>query len=159
MKDKNKILIISATILIVGSGSLAMLAKNRKGAIPKINIEEPNQIAEYFQSDEFRNLDPNARRVTARSVIRQIMTDSAEKYAQLPTEERIAYLDKVIDSMEGRRQEGRSREDRSDRRRRWRNRKPEDMRERRESIDPETREKMSAFRRALRQRWRERRGN
>ncbi len=154
MKRKNIIIITSTIIIVVASGSLAMLAKIRRNS--KLDLE-------YLQSDEFRNLDPNTRRTTARSVMRQAMTDSAEKYAKLPPEQRTDYLDKIIDTMETRRREFRSQQDgtgrREERRQRWRNRKPEDARERRESVDPETREKMDALRRAIRQRRRERRGD
>lgn len=165
---KKFIIIISATGLSIAAVSLLWQVKRRQSATPNPARQKPEQIAEYFRSDEFRNLDPNERRSYIREAMRQRMAQNVKEYCKLEPEERIAYLDKVIDTMQSRRREfgARRREfesrgeqdqrphndrQRNDRRRGRRRRNPEDMRARRESITPETGE----FSRALRQRMQE----
>jgi hypothetical protein len=73
-----------------------------RGRPADIGGKSADEIAEYLRSDEFRNLDPNARRATVRQAMGEMMTGRVREYFELPMEQRTAYLDKVIDDMESR---------------------------------------------------------
>lgn len=186
MKTNKKLIItISAVLISLAAGSVVWQV-GRQPELPDVTGKKPEQILEYFQSDEFRNLDPNTRRDYARRAFGQMMTQRAKEYCELPPEERTAYLDELIDDMQSRRREFESRrgefgprprgrgfmrprngeqggeqdggqDGEQDRRPPRRPRRgPEDMRARRERIDPTSRAQMSAFRRAMGERMRQR---
>lgn len=150
--NKKLIIIISATGLSIAGASLLWQVKRRQSAT--LNI----------RSDEFKNLDPNERRDYIRKAMRQRMAQHVKEYFKLEPAERTAYLDKITDTMQARRSEFEARRSefesrreqdqhrRDDRQRTRRRRRPEDMRARRESVTPETRD----FNRALRQRMQQR---
>lgn len=162
--NKKLIIIISAVLISLAAGSVVWHVARRAKPFDATG-KKPEQIFEYLQSDEFRNLDPNTRRDYARQAFGQMMTQRAKEYSELPPEKRTAYLDEVIDSMQSQRREFESRRagfmrprDGEPNRRTFNpsanpsnrpRRKPEDMRARRELTDPTTRAQMAAFRQAL----------
>jgi SNF2 family DNA or RNA helicase len=168
MKTNRKlIIIISAVLISLAAGSVVWHVARRAKPFDATG-KKPEQIFEYLQSDEFRNLDPNTRRDYARQAFGQMMTQRAKEYCELPPEKRTAYLDEVIDSMQSQRREFESRRtefrrprDGEPNRRPFNpatrpRRKPEDMRARRELTDPTTRAQMAAFRQAMGERMRQR---
>jgi hypothetical protein len=165
--NKKLIIIISAVLISLAAGSVVWKV-TRRAKLPDVTGKKPEQIFEYFQSEEFRNLDPNTRRNYARRAFDQMITQRAKEYCELPPEKRTAYLDEIIDSMQSQRREFESRRTESMRPRdgeqnrrpsrpRTRpRRRPEDMRARREPIAPATRAQRAAFRQAMGERMRQR---
>ncbi|MFZ0034937.1 MAG: hypothetical protein WAK60_08140 [Sedimentisphaerales bacterium] len=157
--NKKQIIIISAMLIGFAAGSVVWrMARRAKPA--NIAGQKPEQIFEYLRSDEFGNLDPNTRREYAQRVFRQMMTQHAKEYCELPPEKRTAYLDGLIDNMQSQRREfesqrmglRRPRDGEQDRRPPRQRGRPENMRARRELIDPTSLAQMAAFRRAMAER-------
>jgi len=158
--NRKLIIVISAVVISIVAGSVVWQVGRRQGKPADFSSQKPEQIEQYLRSDEFRNLAPNTRRAYARQAFRQMMTQRAKEYCELPPEKRTVYLDNIIDTMRARRREfesrrrefGPPRDGQQDRRRPRRRRRPEDMRARSESIDPASRAQMGAFRQAMRER-------
>ena len=106
--SRKSIIIVSVAALSVAAASIIWLVA-RRPRVPDFSDKAPEQIAEYLRSEEFRNLDRDARRASAREAMFQMMTGRAKEYCELPVEERVAYLDKVIETMQSRRREFESR--------------------------------------------------
>lgn len=102
--SRKSIIIVSVTALSVIAASIVWLVV-RQLSVPDFSDKKPEEIAEYIRSDEFRNLDRDARRTTTRAAMGQMMTSQVNEYFELPAEQRIAYLDKVIETMQSRRSE------------------------------------------------------
>ncbi len=105
---RKSIIIVSVAGLSVAAASIVWLVA-RRPSVTNFSDKSPEQIAEYLRSDEFRNLDRDTRRTSAREAMGQMMTSTAKEYCELPVKERIAYLDKVIETMQSRRREFESR--------------------------------------------------
>jgi len=106
MKVPRKRIIMAAAGILAASVVLAVwLEGKRRGPRADFTGKSPDEIAEYLRSAEFRNLDPNTRRVNAREAMGEMMTSRVREYFDLPAEQRTAYLDKIIDARESRRRE------------------------------------------------------
>ncbi|MHC4623969.1 MAG: hypothetical protein ACYS4W_08715 [Planctomycetota bacterium] len=104
-------LIVIACVGVVAavSGLIIWLVVGGGAAGPDFREKKPEEIREYLRSEAFRNMDREARWGVARRAMEQMMTSRARAYFELPVEERVVYIDKVIDEMESRRREFRSR--------------------------------------------------
>ena len=102
--SRKSIIIVSVAALSVAAASIVWLII-RRPSVTNFSNKSPEQIAEYLRSEEFRNLDRDTRRASAREAMGQMMTSQAKEYCELPMEERVAYLDKVIETMQSRRRE------------------------------------------------------
>ena len=100
MKVNKKIIITVCTAAAVAS---SVLAFHYSHTTPDLASKTPEQIRRYFDSNEFRNLDERTRRERIGNIMQAVMTKRAEDYCALPAEKQIAYLDKIIDDMESRR--------------------------------------------------------
>ena len=172
MKIKKKhIIIISATILLVGIGCFGIYAMT---AGPNPAKQTSDEIFKYVSSEKFQTLERDKQRDYLRTSMQTRMNNNAATYAKLPLAEKPAYLDKVIDEMGTEmqrfsqlRQSGRDpnstlarREpgpDDQQRAQQWQERRrqmssPAGQRSRMESVSPE----VSDFRKAIRERMRER---
>lgn len=186
MKTNKKavvIVLVVAAVCVAGGVSVFFVGgeENQKSAVgvktPKPVEQSNEEITEYFQSEQFQALDPNDRRDYARQARRQMMANNMEGYFETPQEQRVAYLDEIIDSMQnwremfrgqrggrdrwrgrdGERADGQRRQrGQGQRGRRGRGRNLERSRERAESRDPAQTAKRSAFRQAMRDRMNER---
>lgn len=155
--NKKIIIIISAVVISIAAGSVVWQVGRRQGKPADFAGQKREQIEQYLRSDEFRDLDPNTRRAYARQAFRRMTTQRAKEYCELSPQDRIAYLDNIIDTMQSRRREfGPPRDGQQGRRPPRPRRKPEDMRARGESIDPASRAQMGAFRQAMQERMRQR---
>ena len=83
---------------------------------PDLSKKSPEEIREYFQSAQFRELAPEKRRQVARKTFeprrqefQKQMFETAREYCELPPERKTAYLDKRIDDMQKRFAEMRTR--------------------------------------------------
>lgn len=103
--SRKSIVIVSIAVLGVVVALIVWLVGSSQSPAPDFSDKNSEQIAGYLRSDEFNNLDRDARRAAARQAMRQMMAGRAKEYSDLPSEERIAYLDKVIDTMQSRRRE------------------------------------------------------
>ncbi len=164
MKTSTKIVFTTLALLITGVTATAAIwhfSYPSKKAVDEFAFKTPDQIRAYLNSDEFKNLDGQARRDARRRAFRQVMDYRANEYFNQPVEKQTVYLDKIIGEMENRRREFEPRRrdpnDPNSRQQRRQARSAENMRARMESVDPETRAKRAAFREALRLR-RQRRG-
>jgi len=101
---KSLIIILGAVVSVI-AGSAVWLAGGRQPSAPDFREKKPEQISEYLRSQEFRDLDRDARRAIGREAMSQMMVSRAKEYSELAPEQRIAYLDKVIDTMQERRRE------------------------------------------------------
>ncbi|MHC4617433.1 MAG: hypothetical protein ACYTEQ_06735 [Planctomycetota bacterium] len=106
--SRRLIVIGSVVVVAVVTGLIVWLAVGRRPAGPDFREKKPEEIREYLRSEAFRNMDREARRGIARRAMEQMMTGRARAYFELPVEERVVYLDKIIDEMESRRREFRS---------------------------------------------------
>ena len=102
--SRKPIIIVSVAALSMAAASTIWLVA-RRPRVSDFSDKNPEQIAEYLRSEEFRNLDRDARRASAREAMFQMMTGRAKEYCELPVEERVAYIDKVIETMQSRRSE------------------------------------------------------
>ena len=172
---KKKIIIPAALALGLALAGYAVYRSQSK-KMPDPKKQSQDQIVAQLQSQQFRQLDSQDRRQYARSAIGEILTRHAENYTALPVEQRTAYLDQVIDDMQGyleqMRQQRRQRRaenpdaaptPRNDERpsrdaqgRRGRHRDPQTRRARSENIDPKTRALISQFFQAIRARMQQR---
>ena len=164
---KRQAVIISAAVVAAAVSSFAVYSITSGPNPAKQSTEE---ITEYVSSEKFQNLERDERHDYFRTAMNSRTNAHAAAYAKLPVEEKPAYLDKVIDEMGTQRQQfsqlRRSRRDpnatarrremggddeqRQQQRRQMRS--PEGQRARMESVSPEVRD----FRRAIRQRMRQR---
>jgi len=182
MKANKRTLIIAAIVAFcLAWASAAMIVLTRKPPIPHQLNQTGEQFREFIKSDEFKKMKRREQRRYIRAVMGLQMVKRAETYYQLPRQKRIEFLDKTIDMMQKRREEFRSirqqlrsqrmqgesqdeqnrtesnsRRAAQQRTRRRRGRNIENMRARRESIDPRSRALNAKFRRALRQRMQQR---
>jgi len=159
------ILIASAVIAVSATaGTLFWHARSAANALSK---KSPEQLMEYFRSEEFHNLDENARREQLAAMFRNRMLRPVKEYYALPEDQRTAYLDKTIDERQERFRQFRDNpprfrtrrsdpNDRSARDRSRRMRSPENTRARSDYINAETRAEMMQFRRDMRNRMRQR---
>jgi hypothetical protein len=99
--------VVAVSIIVTGvvGGLVAWLVGGGEPAAANFSDKSPEQIAEYLQPEEFRNLDRGVRRSRARQAMEQMMTIRAREYSELPAAQQVAYLDKVIDDMQSRRRE------------------------------------------------------
>jgi len=114
--NRKLIIIISVAVVSVTTGAFFLFGGKGKGKTPNPRLQKPDEIRQYLRSEEFRNLDPNDRRAYARQAFMQMTTQRVEEYAKVPAEQRIAYLDKVIDEMQARREQFRTMRGQSGRR-------------------------------------------
>ncbi len=181
MTRKNKIILITTAALAAGLAVAVPMAVHRMSK-PNFSKMSPRQVREYFDSNDFRDANEQARREIFRqmgSVMRERMTAQVNGYFALPEgQQRTEYLDKIIDEMEARREEFLARRDpnrppdangpppqdalrrrfgprdANDRSRPRMN--PERMRERSERFSADARVKMTQFRRDLQKRMQQR---
>ena len=180
MKAKKRIsVLIVATVVVTGGLVATLLVSGKNPPIPAPVTQTVESLQELVKTDQFKNLKPIEQRRYFRRAMRQTVTRRAKTYFELAGEERTKYLDATIDQMQKHRKDFRSlreqffsqrnepnnpkdqslslqRRAARDQSRRRPRRKAEDMRARRESIDPATRVRMSKFRRDLRKRMKER---
>jgi hypothetical protein len=184
MKTNKKLIIIISIVVLGLAGASTVVFVFKGGAKSKVTPDPASQsdaqMREYVQSEQFKNLAEQDRRQYMRSAMGQRMTSQAQKYNGLPAEQRTAYLDEVIDSMQAwreqmprpaRRRDANDPNFRADRRQRGeqgngqggpqgqgqrRQMEPSQMRARMESMDPARAVQMQAFREALRKRMQER---
>ncbi len=163
---------VIAAMLVTTTIAILFLAGSKNDV--KITAKQPEDIRAFRQSDAFQNMDRRQRRQTMRQMFMAVADEQAKTYFSLPENQRQMYLDKVIDDMLKRREEfQKMREQRRAemteeqqqqarqrreqfRQRRGRGPNPGRMRARAERTNPETRARMSEFRRQLRQRMDER---
>lgn len=105
MKISRKLIIIVSLSFAAVLAASALIVKTHYNSIPDFSTKTPEQIEQYIRSEQFQKLDGPARM----QVFEKIMVSNSKKYFEIPEEQRIAYLDKVIDIMEERRQEFRER--------------------------------------------------
>jgi hypothetical protein len=105
-KKKKKMTIIVSVIAVLCLASIVIVAVGtREVKVSDFSGKDPNEIAGYFRSEEFNNLEQQDRRKVARQVINAAITERAKEYSELPYDQRIDYLDKLIDEQEKRRKE------------------------------------------------------
>ena len=92
------ILVIAAGVLGV---SAAIVIKVRGQAIPDFSKKTPEEVDKYVWSEEFAKLDGPKKG----EVFGKIMISNAKQYFDMPEQERLEYLDKIIDMMEKGKQE------------------------------------------------------
>ncbi|MBW8002892.1 MAG: hypothetical protein FVQ80_12865 [Planctomycetes bacterium] len=182
MKTNKKMIVIViavAAVCVAGGASVFFITPDKKH-ISAVGVKTPKpaeqtnkEMTEFFQSEQFQSLDPNDRRDYARQAMRQMRNNNVEGYFETPENQRVAYLDEVIDStpdwremFRGQRGDrdrwrSRDRENANGQRRGGRGRRagrgnPERLRERAESRDPAQTAKRVAFRQAMRKRMKQR---
>jgi hypothetical protein len=107
MTKKNRTILIAAIVLVVGTVIVVTIAFRHSGK-PDFAKMSPQQIRQYFDSNEFRDANEDKRRETFQQMgemMMKRMTSQAEEYATLHDDEKTVYLDKIIDEMEARRAE------------------------------------------------------
>ncbi|HUW18063.1 MAG TPA: hypothetical protein VMW16_02040 [Sedimentisphaerales bacterium] len=107
--SRKTVVTVSIGVLAVVAALVVWFVSGRGPRVPDFSEKKPEQIRQYLASDQFRNLDRETRRTIAREAMEQMMTSRAKEYCELPAEQRVAYLDKVIDEMQSRRREFESR--------------------------------------------------
>lgn len=107
MTKKTKIVtgLVAATII---TAAIAVAIKTRDKS-PDFTGKSPEEIRDYLESDEFKNLDQENRQQITQKVFEPMrneiiirMQETAKTYSQLPAEQKIAFLDKQIDQMQER---------------------------------------------------------
>jgi len=178
MTKKNKTILV--IIALVAGVAVAVPLAVRHYSKPNFAKMNPRQIREYFDSNDFRDANEDARREIRGQMfeaMQERMTAQVNGYFALPEgSQRTLYLDNIIDEMQTRRAEFLSRRDPNrppdangppdPNRPRFGQRganagqrpriNPERMRERSGQISAETRVKMIQFRRDLSNRMQER---
>jgi hypothetical protein len=108
MTKKNKTILIAAIVLAAGTAIAVTIAVSRHSK-PDFAKMSPQQIRQYFDSNEFRDANEDKRRETFQQMgemMMKRMTAQADEYAALKNEdEKTVYLDKIIDEMQARRAE------------------------------------------------------
>ncbi|MFH1615244.1 MAG: hypothetical protein ABIG61_09200 [Planctomycetota bacterium] len=104
LSKKTTIIILAVTLASITALAAAVIVIRRPKA-PDFTAKSPAQITEYLSSPKFRQLDPETRRTTARSAMREMMVSRAREYCSLSPDRRTDYLDEVIDSMESSRRQ------------------------------------------------------
>jgi hypothetical protein len=181
MTQKNKIILIAAIVLATGI-VIAVPITVKHYSKPDFAKMNPQQIRQYFDSNQFRDANEDKRREIRDEIgeaMRIRMETQANEYAALvDNTEKTAYLDKIIDDMQARRAEFAARDAngppdpnryrrfgprdpnfmqrQGQQGRQFRRPEPSRMRERSERISADTRVKMNQFRRDLANRMQER---
>jgi hypothetical protein len=109
-----KITAISAAVIIASIATAVIISNGDKG--PDLSGQSPEEIRDYFKSEEFQGMDQEEKRQVAqkafqpmRQQMAQKMHETAKTYAELPTEQKVAFLDEQIDEMQERMKEFRKR--------------------------------------------------
>ena len=114
MTKKSKTILISAIILAAGVAVAVPIAVSHYSK-PNFAKMTPRQIRGYFDSNEFRDANEDARREIRGQMFEAMqarMTAQVNGYFALPEgKQRTAYLDKTIDEMQARRAEFLARRD------------------------------------------------
>ena len=184
MTKKNKTILIAVIVLAAGT-AIAVTMTVRHYSKPDFTKMNPQQIRQFFDSNQFRDANEDKRREIRDEIgeaMRTRMEAQANEYAALPDAQKTVYLDKIIDDMQARRAEFLARDandangppdpnrflrfgprdPNSPRRqmgqqaRQFRMPEPSRMRERSERISADTRVKMNQFRRDMMNRMQER---
>ena len=178
MTKKNKTILIVA--LVIGTVISVTMAV-RHYSKPDFTKMTPQQIRQYFDSNQFRDANEDKRqemREQMGEAMQARMEAQANEYSSLPDEKKTAYLDKIIDDMEARRAEFLARDAngppdpnrfrrfgprdpnfmqrQGQQARQFRRPEPSRMRERSERIGTDTRIQMAQFRQDLMNRMQER---
>ena len=106
--DKKRLFVIfgGVVFVVVVSASIALMSAG--DSVPDASSQTQEEIKEYMQSADFRNLSDGSRKEYFRGLMQvreQQMTAQAEEYASLPFDQRVAYMDEAIDEMQARRKE------------------------------------------------------
>jgi hypothetical protein len=181
MTKKSKTILIAAIILAAGV-AIAVPITLKHYSKPDFTKMSPMQIREYFDSNQFRDANEDKRREIREQMgeaMQARMEAQANEYAALSTDQKTAYLDKMIDEMQARRAEFLARDangppdpnrfrrfgppdpnfprrQMGQQGRQFRMPEPSRMRERSERISADTRVKMDQFRRDMQDRMQER---
>jgi hypothetical protein len=184
MTKKNKTIMIVAIVLAAGT-AIAVTMTVRHYSKPDFAKMNPQQIRQFFDSNQFRDANEDKRREIRDQMGEAMMARAetqANEYAALSDDAKTVYLDKIIDEMQARRAEFLARDandangppdpnrfrrfgprdPNSPRRqqgqqaRQFRMPEPSRMRERSERISADTRVKMNQFRRDMMNRMQER---
>jgi hypothetical protein len=180
MTKKSKTIMIAAIVLAAGTAIAVPIAVKHYSK-PNFVKMTPQQIREYFDSNQFRNANEDKRREIREQIgeaMQARMEAQVNEYFSLPDAKKTVYLDKLIDDMQARRAEFLARDGNGPpdpnrfrrfgprdpnspqrqqaRQQRFRQPNPSRMRERSERISADTRVKMAQFRRDLQSRMQER---
>ncbi len=105
MTKKNKKILIAVIVLVIGAAIAITMAVSHYSK-PDFTKMSPQQIRQYFDSNEFRDANEDKRREAfeqMRDAMETRMINRANEYAALSADEKTVYLDKIIDEMEARR--------------------------------------------------------
>ena len=117
---KKIVIIIAATVVAVSVVGGAMMVfggdepeDQRRGRfrmtpdanLPNPEKQKPQEIITYIDSEEFRQLPVQQKMNYYRGSGRKVMEYQMDTYAALPEEEKIAYIDSIIDRMDSMREE------------------------------------------------------
>lgn len=105
MKKNKKIAaaVIGAVFLVGGlvAGFVAGWGSS-ESSYPDIDVNEPNNIREFVESEEFREMDESQRREFFRETMRKAIVSRADEYVKLPEDRKTEYLDNIINQMQNR---------------------------------------------------------
>jgi hypothetical protein len=101
---RKAVIIISISLAMVLTAS-AVIIKTYSSSIPDFSKKTPEQVEQYMKSDQFQKLDREKRG----EVMEQVMASRAKQYYEISEDQRLAYMDKLIDMMQARREEFRNR--------------------------------------------------
>jgi hypothetical protein len=103
-KKRKKITIAIIILLVITAIGVTMAVSHYSK--PDFTKMTPQQIRQYFDSNEFRDANEDKRREAfdqMREAMEARMEKQANEYAALSADEKTVYLDKIIDEMEARR--------------------------------------------------------
>ena len=105
MTRKSVIAVSSAAVCIVVFSAVSAISL-RGGKEPDFTDKKPEEIEAYFESDAFRSMNRKdqiaIKRKAYAPIIRQkeqAFIEQAQTYSQLPPQQKVVYLDRMIDKM------------------------------------------------------------
>ncbi len=116
MTKKSRTILITTIVLAAGTAIAVPIAIHHHSK-PNFAKMTPQQIRQYFDSNEFRDANEDKRREAfqeMRDAMETRMENQANEYAALTPDAKTVYLDKIIDDMQARRAEFLARRDAND---------------------------------------------
>jgi hypothetical protein len=108
MTKKSKIILIATVIFAAGAAIAVPVAIHHYNSEPNFAKMNPQEIRQYFDSNQFRDANEEAKRKIRDQMFGAMQArtlQQANGYIAQPEETRTAYLDNIIDEMQARRAE------------------------------------------------------
>jgi hypothetical protein len=96
---KITVVITAAAVLVSGLVLGFVIGWGNDSSYPDVDVNEPNDVREFVESEEFQEMDEQERREFFRNTMQKTIVSRADEYVKLSEDRKTQYLDNIIDQM------------------------------------------------------------